>query len=186
MKQQMSEFRIELEPHEPSAELDVARYWYWLSGTILGEPEAACSLELAAAATEGLLRWEGTRRDSVLASKSIDALYTELYLGLIVDFDAGVELGKYWRRYARFQALPTGTSSFDGWSAFLVESDELARFIWRSPGRTASVCEAHLPLGAFEVALRAFQRALDDRLRGRCSVAPASGMRVNGRARGTG
>jgi hypothetical protein len=187
MSQVTGEFRIELELLEPGdAAVEVVRYWYSLGGTVIGARDAACSFEVALSGTEALLRWEGARHDVALAGKPLDALYTELYLGLLVDFDAGVETGKHWQRYARFQALPIGTSSFHGWNAFLVENDEHARFIWVPPDRAAKVCEVYLPLGAFEVAQRSFRRELEDHFRGRRSVAPVTGARVKGPIRETG
>jgi hypothetical protein len=181
-----SELRIELELLEPKGPGLEIRYWYCVDGQILGRPEAACLLEAALAGTEALLRYEDSRRDLVLASKERDALYTELYLGLLVDFDIGVDPGKHWQRYARFQVLPANASCFEGWNAFLVESDTHARLLWAPPGRDARPCEARLPLGTFDAALHAFRRELQDQQRARSSVPPVSGERLTGPARETG
>ncbi len=186
MSQPTSEFHIDFELYDRGSSGVDVRYWYCLGGFVVGARDSCCTLEAAVSGTEALLSYDGARRDLALASKPLEALYTELYLGLMVDFDVGFEPGKHWQRYSRFQALPIATASFDGWNAFVVESEEHARFIWMPPGRGAKLCQAYLAVGAFESALRSFRRELEDQFRARGSVPPVSGARAKLPVRETG
>jgi hypothetical protein len=185
MSRAVSEFQVDFEWLEPAGAAPELRYWYCVSEQILGAREASCTVETAASGVQALLRHEGARRDAALMKRPVQALYDELSVGLMVDFDAAFEPAKDWQRYLRFRAMPAD-AGFSGWSAFVVEDDEHARFIWRAPGRGAKPSEVYLSLGAFDAALRAFQAELESHLRQRRSVPPASGARLRGPAREVG
>ena len=76
----------------------------------------------------------------------------------------------------RFVALPQ-CSSLHGWSAYLLEDGDRARFVWRDPTR-GELGEAWLTLGEMDSALRAFHAELDASLEKPHSVVPRSGERM--------
>ncbi len=143
----------------------------------LGDANIDLGVRAVLDALAPILRHEGDRRDEALFPMSLEVLLRRLEVGVSIYADPGFDAGRDWKRFLRFLVLPPQLSTFRGWSAYLIEDEERARLLWRSPER-ADAREATLRLGELEAALRAFCAELEAHLERPYSLVPRSGERL--------
>lgn len=133
----------------------------WVCGQRIGRHDEEVAMTVALTSMPWILNHTGKRADGGLmtmpAKKAFNTMYDAIYR-----YDEGVsdeELDARSKRYRPFQIHCDGFDYFDGWRAFLIESELAARLIWRAPHKT--VHEARIGIGEFDRVLDGFLSELE-------------------------
>jgi len=181
----LSAFSVEHEIAEIDGENLKVSFWFVVGASRLGFPGIYEDVTASAGRIEALLRHRDHRAAAELMPLPLDELFRRIEVGTFVYADPGLEAGRDWGRFERFVVTPRDASSFDGWTAFLVESEDNARLIWREPS-TRRLHEARLTRGELDQALLRFHQGLRQLIESARHHAPKSGARAKGRLRDVG
>ena len=181
----MSAFSVEHEIAEIDGDNLKISFWFVVGPSRLGFPGIYEDLTASAGRIEALLRHSDQRAAAEMMSVPLDELFRRIEVGTFVYADPGLEAGCDWDRFERFVVTPRDASSFDGWTAFLVESEDAGRLIWREPS-TRRLHEVRLARGELDRALRRFHDELRQLIGAARHFAPKSGARAKGRLRNVG
>ena len=179
----MSSFCVEYDVVESEERLELS-FCFVVDGHVVGREDVREDLSLTLARLETLLRHRDDRRDNRWMVMPLGRLFQTLEVGTFVYADAGVDAGCDWKTFIRFVAVPRESAAFAGYSAFLVESADQARYVWRAPGEQQPR-EAWLAPGQVDTALARFRAELRARLDMRLN-SPKSGTRPRQRLRDVG
>lgn len=159
-------FAVEFSVTEPRIE-----HWlygnicYWVGNQMIGDYRLSCTLNGAVGALVQLLAYAGDRYNKDLLDRPANNAFLSIFDRLYVDSgqsDAQVQSDK--RNYWRFQVIPFGLNVFDYWMCFLIEDDDIGRFLCKDfrLGDRAEVQETLLRAGEMDSILFSFVKYMHD------------------------
>lgn len=108
---------------------------FWFAGYRVGNADEINALTTVHVALRELAKFAGHRRDDALAAMPADQAFATIH-GALYDADIDTltyaEIRSLAERNERFHALPA-CEAFDGWNAYLVETDSIGRILVRGP-----------------------------------------------------
>jgi hypothetical protein len=146
-------FAIEFSVSEPRFEHRLfGHVCYWVNSQMIGDYQSSCTLNGAVGALVQLLAFTGDRYNHDLINRAADDAFSSIFGPLYVDSgQSDVQVQSDKRNYWRFQTIPFGLDVFDYWMCFLIEDDEIGRFLCKDfrLGDRAEVQETLIRSGEF-------------------------------------
>ncbi len=122
---------------------------------VVGDLDQAQSARPLAWALRRIADKRGARKRNALPLRQPRALYDQLDRWLFVDDGAtDDDIALRWSTYSPHLALPLGVESFDGWKAFLAETDDEAVFVARNLDEQDGFIYHMLEPNEYELTLR--------------------------------